>query len=134
MRFFFDKNLSPYLAKAVAALCEPHTIEVIHIDEKFPNNPPDAEWIAALAAEGNWVIISQDRFAKNSREREALKSTGIVTLILTKQWAHQREWDKAWLLVRWWPRLMEFASLVGSGAYLVPVRLSGKGKLEPVAL
>lgn len=134
MNYFFDKNLSPFLAEAIAALCKPHGINVVHIDQKFPHNPPDVEWIHALSDESGWVIVSQDRFAKNQAEREALKATGIIALLLSRQWSHLKEWDKAWHLVHWWPRFLEFTSIVGSGAYFVPVRLSGKGRLEPVSL
>jgi hypothetical protein len=134
VKYFFDKNLSPHLAAAIGALCKPHAVQVNHIDQKFPHGPPDVEWIHALAQEGEWVIISQDRFTKNRAEREALKATGIVSLLLTKQWVVLKEWDKAWHLIRWWPRLMDFSSMVGKGAYFVPVKLSGKGKLEPVSL
>lgn len=134
MRYFIDRNLSIYLARSIAVLCEPSDVTVMHLDEKFKKNTPDADWITQLASEGDWAIITQDRLTRNSIEREALRSTGILTFMLAKTWAHQKEWDKAAALVRWWPRLMETASLIGSGAFMVPYKFSGKGKLDQVKL
>lgn len=134
MRFFVDRNLSPYLARALHALSEPHGIEVAHLDSKFRRDTPDREWIEQLASEGEWAIVTQDRLVRNPIERQALKSTGILTFVLAKGWAQQAEWDKAWHLVRWWPTLIKAAEVMGSGTYFVPLQFSGKGKLEPVSL
>ena len=135
MRFLFDNNLSQYLAKAIHALCEPHGVGVEHLREKFPHNVQDREWIAALGAEGGWSIVSQDRFTKSSLEKEALRRSGLVAFIMAKGWANHKEWEKAWRLVRWWPRIMEQANLVEGGAvFEVPVRFVGKGKFRPIKL
>lgn len=134
MNYFIDRNLSIYLAKAISALCEPENISVKHLDEIFPKNTPDIDWIKKLSEDGDWAVITQDRLTRNSIEREALRSTGLLTFMLAKGWAHQKEWDKAAALIRWWPRLMETASLISSGAFLVPYKFSGKGKLEQVKL
>lgn len=56
MRFIFDNNLSIYLAKAIAALCEPEEVVVSHIREKFPEGTPDVEWISRLAVEKDWAV------------------------------------------------------------------------------
>jgi hypothetical protein len=109
-------------------------VEVVHLDEKFDQNTKDHVWIEALAAEQNWAIVTQDRIRKNELEREALRSTGILTFILSKDWAHQPEWNKAAALVRWWPTLMRLGESVSRGAYSVPFKLSGKGKVDPVRI
>jgi hypothetical protein len=84
--------------------------------------------------EGGWAVISHDRFAKNSLEKEALRSSGIVTFILNKGWSNLGEWDKAWNLVRWWPRIIEQSEGVSNGAFMVPQKFSGKGKFDQVKL
>ncbi len=56
MRFNVDNNLSIYLARAIAALCEPEAVVVSHIQEKFPEGIPDIEWISGLAVEKDWVV------------------------------------------------------------------------------
>lgn len=115
-------------------LCEPENVTVKHLDEMFPKNTRDLEWITKLAEDGDWAIITQDRLTRNSIERDALRSTGILTFMLAKAWAHQKEWDKAAALVRWWPRLMETASLIDGGVFMVPFKFSGRGKLQQVKL
>ena len=135
MRFLFDNNLSPHLAKAIHVLSEPHGAEVQHIRDKFASNTPDHKWINALAAEGSWCIISQDRLTKNSLEKEALRRSGLTAFILAKGWIDHTEWEKAWHLMRWWPRIMEQADLVtGGAAFEVPFRFSGKGQFKQIKL
>ena len=135
MKFILDMNLSPYLARAIAALCVPDNLTVAHMKDKFRSNTPDIEWIEALSAEGNWVIISHDRFHKNQLEKEALRRTGLIVFVLKKQWSSQKHWEKSSQLIRWWPRIMEQADLVAGGAvFEVPYRFSGKGRFQQVQL
>ena len=96
MRFLFDNNLSPYLARGIHALSAPHRVEVQHHRDKFfRGNIPDHEWIAQLEEEGDWSIVSHDRFSKNSLEREALRQSELIAFILAKGWSNLAEWDKA---------------------------------------
>jgi PIN like domain len=132
LKFLIDNNLSPYLAMALAALCEPESVLVRHLRDKFNSETPDIEWIGVLATEGDWAIVSQDRLTRKSPERDALRRSGLTAFILARGWTDLREWDKAWHL-RWWPRIMASANLV-SGAFEVPVKFSGHGKLRQIGL
>lgn len=134
MRFFFDRNLSPYLADAIAALCAPDLMVVEHLNVRFGPTTQDVDWINTLAIEGGWGVITQDRLIKNPPERQALKTTGLLVFILTKPWSHAPHWDKSAALVRWMPAIIDVTTRVGSGAFLVPYNLSGKGKMESVTL
>lgn len=134
MRFFLDRNLSPYLADALAALCKLDGIHVEHLEARFKATTPDVEWIHALGSEKDWAVITQDRLTKNPPERQALKSTGLLVFILAKQWAHARHWDKAAALIRWMPEMIQIASRVSSGAFMVPYNLTGKGRMDSVNL
>ncbi len=130
-----DANLSPHLARALGALCAPDGNVVEHIRDKFPHSTPDVEWIAALAKEGGWVIISQDRFHKNPLEKEALRLAGLTVFVLKRSWVGQKNWEKASRLVRWWPRIVEQADLVTGGAvFEVPYKFSGKGRFQQIRL
>ncbi len=132
MKFFVDNNLPPRLAAALHALSEPEGHSVVHKREKFPANTPDHEWIEALASEGDWVIVTQDRIGKNDLERKALRQTGIVTFMLKSAWNNHDFWSKAQNLVKWWPRIIDHAGGVTNGVFLVSWRMSGKGKFETV--
>ena len=134
MRFFLDRNLSPHLATALAALCIPESIHVEHHNIRFGPTTPDVDWINKLAAESGWGVITQDRLIKNPPERQALKSTGLLVFILAKQWTHVAHLDKSAALVRWMPAIIVVATRVSSGTFMVPYNLSGKGRMESVTL
>lgn len=138
MRYFFDNNTSPHLARAVGELCKaddsPST--VVHLADKYPGNRSikDPVWIPELAAEGDWIIISGDRFAKDDAEREAVRRSGLIVFTMSSQWNNHAHWMKAYNLVRWWPAIDEQASRIrGGAAFRVPWKFSGKGQFEQIS-
>jgi hypothetical protein len=137
VKFFFDNNLSPHLAHAIGELSkgESQPPLVKHLKDKFSGNTPDHQWIDALAAEGDWVVISQDALMKNDLEREALRRSGLVVFALAAAWSSQTHWIKAQNLVKWWPAIMDHAMRYRGGAAIrVPWQFSGKGKVEQIQL
>lgn len=123
------------MAKALAALCIPEDVQVVHLRERFRANISDIEWIEILAAEQNWSVVTRDRLTKNPLEKEALRRSGLTAFILTKAWGNHTGWETATQLVRWWPRIMEQSSMVtGGAAFEVPWRISGKGKFQQLKL
>ena len=135
MKVFFDNNLSPHLAHAMRELSKPDDVpvDVVHLVDRFARNERDTVWIETLASEGDWVVISEDRFAKSDEEREAVRRSGLIVFTLDKVWNKQRHWPKAANLVRWWPAIIDQASrIAGGAAFRVPWRLSGKGRFEQI--
>jgi len=130
LKFFFDNNLSPYYARAIATLASPEGHLVRHLKESFDPATPDIEWIKKLAEETGWVIISGDlRISRNALEREAWKQARLTTFFLAKAWSHHAFWDQAWRLIRWWPYITKQAGLVDPGAaFEVSANFSGKFK------
>ena len=45
MRFFFDRNISKYLARAISELNRHKEIVAHDDDQRFKNNTTDLEWI-----------------------------------------------------------------------------------------
>lgn len=134
MKFFVDNNLPPALAKALHALGEPSDHSVAHLKEKFAADISDSEWLAALAQEGGWSIVTHDKLNKGL-EREVLRRAGLIVFFLDKGWANHGFWDKAHNLVRWWPRIISQANgIKGGAAFKVPYNFSGKGQFEQVTL
>jgi len=137
LRFLLDNNLPPALARALHELIyhssnEAHS--VVALKDKFPANTCDEEWIQALADEGDWVVISHDKFNKGL-EREVLRRAGLKVFMLNKSWGPHKFWDKAHQLVRWWPAIVAQAErLEGAAAFEVPWRFSGKGKFRQMTL
>lgn len=79
MKFIFDNNLPPTLARGIGELSkfDPDVKAVIPLKDKFAPNTPDIVWLRSLAAEGEWIVISIDRFKKSSAEREVLRQQGL---------------------------------------------------------
>lgn len=131
MRFLLDNNLPPALARALHELTKSdydHTVE--HLKDKFPANTPDTEWIEALAKEGDWAVITHDRFNKGL-EREVLRRAGLKVFMLDKSWGNHKFWDKAHQLVRWSPSIMDQSERLDGGAAF-RVRWNFNGRFEQI--
>jgi hypothetical protein len=99
----------------------------VHLSDLFPQNTQDHVWIDALAAEGGWVVISQDRMKKNDLEREALRRSGLIVFALDRRWAGERHWPKSQNMVKWWPAIIEQAKRIeGGAAFRVAWRYTGR--------
>lgn len=127
MRFFFDNNLPPRLAKAIDALLG-SSGKAIHLLINFQADTPDIDWLSSLAREGDWVIISGDiRITRNPHERKAWQEARLTSFFLPKGWMNIDPWIQASKLIRWWPDIMAQANRVAPGAaFVVPVKYNGK--------
>lgn len=98
MKFLLDNNLPPALARALHELTHSDSNKkhmVIALRAKFQENSPDEEWIQSLADEGDWVVISHDKFNKGL-EREVLRRAGLKVFMLNKSWGPHKFWNKAY--------------------------------------
>lgn len=134
MKFLFDNNLPPSLARGMAELSkvEADVEEVVHLRSKFPGNTSDEFWMSQLLAEGGWVVISCDQFKKTKAERELLRQRGLTVFVLDPQWAKQPYWEQVANLVRWWPRIVAAARLMSRSAMRVPWRFTGQSTFEQI--
>lgn len=133
MKFLLDNNLPPALARALNELSKVEGHSVVHLSEKFPRDTADIDWITALKAEGDWVIVSQDQFRKSDLEKEAFRQAGLTVFCLAKHWSKARYWEKAHQIVRWWPAIMAQAEhLVGGAALRVQWKYSPPGRFEQI--
>jgi len=128
VRFFFDNNLAPKLAKSLHVLVEPEH-EVIHLKEKFEANASDETWMRGLAKELDWVIISADtRIGKNLHEVEAWRAAGHTTFFLKPGWTNYSFWVQAWKFVECFPDIIATAAKAKSGEFFF---ISANGKIIP---
>lgn len=135
MRFLIDNNLPPPLAKALHELSLKEQVEVFHLRQKFPGSTPDIEWITRLSGEGDWAVVSKDRFRKGNAEKAALKRSGLTVFYLNKSWSSQKYWSVAQRLVHWWPSIIEQASGIEDGAaFEVPWNSASKGRFRKIQL
>lgn len=135
MKFVFDRTWSPPLARAIAALSAADGHEVRHLADApgFPPSASDAEWIDALAASGDWTIVTIDRLRKGSPEREALRRTGLPVLVFADAWARAPLWDQANALVRLWPKILAFCATARGGAFEIPYASGKLAEIRPLA-
>ncbi len=127
MKFFFDNNLSPKLARCLHVLVQPDHV-VVHLKERFAANTPDEIWMRTLAREDDWVIISMDtRILRKPHEISAWREAGHTTFFLKKGWSQLRFWDQAQKFVKFFPDIIETASRSPAGSmHFVTVH----GKME----
>lgn len=134
MRFFFDNNISPRIARAIGCLADFDRDQVVHLKEQFPSNTVDTVWIPALAEEKSWIIVSGDsKIRTKPMEREAFARAGLTTFFFAKGWMNTSFWGQAALLVRWWPKIREQAGLAVSGSFF-EIPHKSYGKFRPIAL
>jgi hypothetical protein len=94
VRFFFDNNLSPKLAKSLHLLVEPDH-QIVHLKDRFAANTPDETWMTELAKERGWIIVSGDlRIKKNPHEVQAWRSAGHTTFFLKSGWINLPLWTR----------------------------------------
>lgn len=127
MKFFFDNNLSPKLARGLDALVRPEH-EVVHLKAKFPADASDIFWMRSLAKEPDWVIVSGDlRIRRNPHEIKAWQEAGHTTFFLKKGWIDLTFWDQAWKFAKALPDLIATAERARKGSAFF---LTTNGKIE----
>ncbi len=127
MRFFFDNNLSPKLAKSLHVLVEPDH-QVVHLKDRFATNTPDETWMAELAKERDWIIVSGDlRIRKNPHEVKAWEAAGHTTFFLKTGWINLPFWTQAWKFVKFFPEIASSATRAKSGTFF---SVSTMGKIQ----
>ncbi|MCJ2118241.1 hypothetical protein MKK65_16980 [Methylobacterium sp. J-001] len=83
MKVFVDENLSPALARALAALFAGEH-QILHIRERYGPGVTDLQWISELSREGGWVVISGDRrIRRNKAEFNAFQASRLTGFFLS---------------------------------------------------
>ncbi len=133
MKFIFDNNLPPSLARGIGGLStfEGDIEQVIPLRDKFRPNEDDVVWLSQLATEGGWIVISIDRFKKSSAERELMRRQGLTVFVLDPQWS-KPYWQQAAQLVLWWPKILKVARLTSRSAMRVPWRFTNKSTFQQI--
>jgi hypothetical protein len=127
VKFFFDNNLAPKIAKGLNGFVSPDH-QVFHLKERFPANTDDVEWMQQLAQEEDLIIVTADvRIGKNPQEIEAWKQAGHTIFFLKPGWTHMRFWDQAQKFIKYFPAIIEKAQIAERGSSFI---VSVNGKIE----
>ena len=134
MRVYFDRPLSPRLARAAKEVIEHLGHGCDWSRNRYPERDPgDVIWLRELAAEGGWTVVTGDeRIARNPGELAVWRSSGLTTFFLQSSWMAQPMEAQAWRLLRWVPRMVGAAAEERPGTGLsIPPKWHG-GKLQRV--
>jgi len=126
LRFLLDNNLSPKVARALAAL----GYDVVHLRDERAAEAPDEVWMAECARRG-WAAISYERYiqAKPSL-RQVLEACGLTILFLPRSMASLDPRKLTIALLHAWPKIVEAAESARPGRRCFSVRLDGR--VEPL--
>jgi hypothetical protein len=127
LKFLFDNNLPPSWPRAIGIICQSsrlsaRVVEVVALREKFPQDTPDTEWLAALSKEGAWSVVSSDQFRSKAAERKLIRQHGLNVYVLPKIWQSQDNFAQIARLIDRWPMVVEHAHSMRSGLVEVPWR------------
>lgn len=124
MKFLFDNNLPPKLARELNALVSPDH-EVVHLRERFAPNTEDSVWMGELDAD--LVIVTGDvRVGKNPHEVRAWKETGHTIFFLKSGWADMAFEEQVRKFTKCFPEMAKAAAQAEPGAAFV---VTTKGKI-----
>lgn len=124
MKFFFDNNLPPQLAKALNELVSPEGHQVSHLRDKYQADTSDIDWLTALAREsdGPWIIVSGDmRISRLKAERKAWLDSGHIIFFLSKGWTNIEPYTQLSKLIKMFPEVVRMAVRARPGdGFIIP--------------
>jgi hypothetical protein len=103
LRFFIDNNLSVNLARGLRAFGE----NVDHLQDHFPEDSPDTEWLKHIGENGYFLVTRDDAIRRRPAELKALKDFGVGAFFLGGK--NRGRWELVQQLVRNWDRIKEVA-------------------------
>ena len=130
MKFFFDNNLAPKIARGLNEFVSPDH-QVVHLKERFQADANDATWMKELAGEQGWSIVTVDiGIRKNPHKIEAWRQAGHTIFFLKSGWLKMSFWDQAQEFVKCFPELIKRAERAERGSTFV-VSVNGPSILLP---
>jgi len=123
VRFFFDHNMSPAMARAFAQLfLRQH--EVTFLAERFRRDVTDVEWISELSREGQWVVLSGDRrITRNHAEYQTFRNSNLIGLFLSHGLYKAPVTKQMERILALWPTIETVCRTVQGGAmFEIPIK------------
>lgn len=113
MNFFFDENITPQIARALAILQEPlqhEQIKVFNIRDEFGRGATDEEWIPEVGKQEG-VVITQDLNIHRTRQQRELYrqfKIGVVFFKPPKKTGYGY-WTMIEKIIEAWPDIKKIA-------------------------
>jgi len=112
MKFYFDENITPQIARALAILQEPRPekIEVFTIKDVFGKGTADEEWIPIVAAEDGIVITQDFNIQRTRHQRELYRKHGLgVVFFKPPSKTGFDYWTMINKVIEAWPKIKKVA-------------------------
>lgn len=123
MKVFVDNNLPPDLARGLDALFGNDHEVISHRDKFGLTHIADEEWIPALGAEGDWVVLSGDlNIARKRPSRELFKGARLVGFFPKSAVMELPLAKKASRILFVWDRIERISNDVRPGMFELPQR------------
>ena len=109
MVFFFDANLSVYIARMLAQFDRQSVIRHLCDDRAFRRDDEDVVIIEKLSQEDPKpvFITSDSNIGRKPVERHALRNSGLTCVFFRKSFAGLNFQTQAWKIVKLWPQIVE---------------------------
>lgn len=108
MKFYFDENITPRIARALAILTEAEPIEVYSNVDAFKRGAPDEEWIPKVG-ESQGIVITQDlNIHRTLHQRELYRKHGVGVVFFKPPKKHgYLYWDMLTQILTSWPDIIK---------------------------
>ncbi|CAI9121334.1 PIN-like domain-containing protein [Brytella acorum] len=121
MRFVFDENHPPILARVVAPLGELDGHNVTSVRDLGIAGMKDVELFGVLVDDTvRTVLLTTDKaMSRRQHEVAAIRDTGAIVVVGCKGWNQQGDViERARHLVWWWPMMVQCAGNADRGSFL----------------
>jgi hypothetical protein len=123
VKVFFDHNMSPAMARALAELFRKQH-EIAFLAEKFARDISDIDWISELSRDGQWVVISGDRrITRNRAEYHAFRHSNLIGFFLSEGLYKAPVIKQMERILALWPSIETVCETVQGGAmFELPIK------------
>jgi hypothetical protein len=119
--YFFDNTFPPQRVHILKIL----GVDAHHLQEDFPANTPDIDWLPEIGRKG-WVVVTGDRrISKKPPERKALEEANVIAVFMAKGFTLKKRFDMVSSFIKWWPDIERAVAHVKPGTSL-EVGVNGK--------
>ena len=116
MKIRADEHVSPKILQAVRLLCLRQGWEISHVRDEHSEKTADETWLSKFANDGGQAILTGDaRILGRPHQLVAIRDTGLISVVLSKDWTKAKRHEQAANIIFWWPRLEQALENSGPG-------------------
>ena len=112
MNFLLDETLPPKLARILALVNDSPAHQIFHLTDHFQSGTIDTIWLSSLDSNFRWAILTHDLNLLNvPQQYSAWIKEGHTIFFLARHWHKIGFIDQVWMVVRWWPMILQTATV-----------------------